>query len=78
MIIRLTTRWNWYAKSSAAHSSKELNSSLGQTLADLLRDPAILQEMGQAARSVAKPQAARKIVGELADLCGVGSDIVWA
>ncbi len=57
---------------------KDLNSRLGQTLVDLLRDRAILQAMGQAARSVAKPQAARKIVDELADLCGVGSDVAWA
>ena len=67
-----------HEKAALLIPQKELNSSLGQTLVDLLRDPAILREMGQAARSVAKPQAARKIVGELADLCGVGSDIVWA
>jgi len=56
----------------------ELNSSLGHTLVDLLEDRAILQTMGQAARRVAKPEAARKIVSELADLTGVGSDITWA
>ena len=67
-----------HEKAALLIPQKELNSSLGQTLVDLLRDRAILQKMGQAARLVAKPQAARKIVGELADLCGVRSDIAWA
>ena len=57
---------------------KELKSSLGHTLSDLLEDRAVLQRMGLAARSAAKPRAAHKIVGELADLSGVGSEVSWA
>ena len=57
---------------------KDLKSSLGHTLNGLLSDRATLAAMGEAARRVAQPQAAHKIVRELADLSGVGGKGSWA
>jgi len=66
------------AEAAVLVAQKELKSSLGHTLSDLLRDRAVLQRMGLAARRAAKPRASHKIVGELADLTGVGSAVSWA
>jgi UDP-N-acetylglucosamine--N-acetylmuramyl-(pentapeptide) pyrophosphoryl-undecaprenol N-acetylglucosamine transferase len=59
-------------------AQKDLKSKLGLTLAHLLHDRAVLLRMGEAAAAAAKPQAARNIVGELADLLGVGDEVAWA
>jgi UDP-N-acetylglucosamine--N-acetylmuramyl-(pentapeptide) pyrophosphoryl-undecaprenol N-acetylglucosamine transferase len=66
------------AEAALLVEQKDLKSRLGLTLSDLLEDRAILQRMGLAARNAAKPRAAHKIVDELADLTGVGSEVSWA
>jgi UDP-N-acetylglucosamine--N-acetylmuramyl-(pentapeptide) pyrophosphoryl-undecaprenol N-acetylglucosamine transferase len=58
-------------------AEKDLQSTLGPTLDHLLGRAEIAAEMGRAARRMAKPEAARKIVAELADLMGLRGALSW-
>jgi UDP-N-acetylglucosamine--N-acetylmuramyl-(pentapeptide) pyrophosphoryl-undecaprenol N-acetylglucosamine transferase len=61
------------AEAAVLVDEKTLASSLPNTLATLIADRGRLRDMGEAARSVAKPDAAQAVVRELLVIAGMGA-----